>query len=487
MLCVLCNHSYINEVQTIAQIFFPHARFTFSNDPHAPLNQVDYAVLSRLSDKNTLPAHATGEVFHNGTRIAVCSLNLDNPHGLSEKRLLMLALFKALKQTVDAYTPWGALTGIRPSKMARGWLDEGLDDRQIITMLTDVFFCAENKARLALTVAHAEDRLTERIYAMSAAYLPQKKPLGLYISVPYCASRCLYCSFNSCQKPASVETQARYLKTLLEECRQTAQTTRDLDGVFTSLYIGGGTPTVLTDALLNELLDGVSDCFAALAPHAEYTVEAGRPDSLTATKLKIMKDHGVSRIAVNPQTLNDRTLALIGRNHTAADFYHAFALARNAGFENINADIIAGLPGEGPEDIRRTVEGVLSLSPENVTVHTLAVKRASRLNEYLRDYAFPGALETEAMLDIASEVCAGAGLSPYYLYRQKNMVGLFENVGYSRPGCECLYNVGMMAETQTVLAAGAGGVSKFISGTKIDRVFNVKNPEIYIQRKGANA
>jgi oxygen-independent coproporphyrinogen-3 oxidase len=299
--------------------------------------------------------------------------------------------------------------------------------------------------------------------------------MGLYISIPFCPSRCLYCSFYTAHKTE----HESYVKALIKECKQKAA----MADKITSVYIGGGTPTVLRPDLLYKLLEAVTQDFP-LSEAVEFTVEAGRPDSLTPEKLRLLRDYGVNRIAVNPQSLNDETLKLIGRSHTAADFFKAFDMARAAGFACINADIIAGLPGEGPADMADTLAGLIPLAPENITVHTLAVKRASKLNEHLHEYAHITAhvREIEKMLAMAGEACGKAGLAPYYLYRQKNMAGLFENVGYSRPGFECLYNVGMMAETQTLLGAGAAAVSKFVNGNKINRVFNVKNPEEYIKR-----
>jgi oxygen-independent coproporphyrinogen-3 oxidase len=253
------------------------------------------------------------------------------------------------------------------------------------------------------------------------------------------------------------------------------------------VYIGGGTPTALPENLLHTLLEAVTQLFP-LSEAPEFTVEAGRPDSITPGKLNLLRRFGVNRIAVNPQTFNDRTLERIGRSHTSADCVQAYRMAREAGFTCVNMDIIAGLPGETASDMKHTIAQLIALAPENITVHTLAVKRSSRLNEHISEYGpVPqNANGIEAMLDMVREACAKGGYHPYYLYRQKNMAGLFENVGYSKPGYECLYNIGMMAETQTVLGVGAAAVSKFVDGDKIERVFNVKNPEIYIRRMEEN-
>jgi oxygen-independent coproporphyrinogen-3 oxidase len=391
-------------------------------------------------------------------------------------------------------------------------MDKGLSENEIINLLDDPFRCQSNKARLAIQVAHAEKRLTERIYnpvrflppetdppaliqgkrnevtpdktsgcsINKTALLPD--PVGLYVSIPFCPSRCLYCSFNMGQNYRDESKYDRYLDAVEQDCKFKARMLNDMNGVLTSVYIGGGTPTVLSVPQLDRLLSFIDKYFNSRVIGIEYTMEAGRPDSLTADKLKLLAEGGVNRIAVNPQTLNDETLKRIGRSHTVSDFYHAYELARSIGFNVINTDIIVGLPGESPDDVRHTMEGLTALAPDNITVHTLAVKRASRLNEYLSDFSFSEAAQLEAMLETARGFCESSGMSPYYLYRQKNMVGLFENTGYSLPGRECLYNVGMMAETQTVLGVGAGAVCKFVDGTKIEREYNVKNPEIYTER-----
>ena len=468
MTCILLNHNFTNEVQTVTQLFFPGDSFQFL--PAVPADYPPGYVVQTEMTENAAIAH----VIKDGKTIAKHSLPLDSlPIHLSPRRVLMLAIYHALQGAIGAYTPWGALTGIRPSKMVREWFALGWTDDKIIATLADPFCCKREKAQLALIVAKAERDLTKRIYQT-------RNPVGIYISIPFCPTRCVYCSFNVDHNYASKDIYREYVTTIVHECKAQAERLRKIGGAVSSIYIGGGTPTVLPENLLELLLDSVGPI---LGPTEEYTVEAGRPDTLTKNKLDILRRYGVNRIAVNPQTLNDKTLSIIGRKHTAADFFRAFHLARDAGFTCINTDIIAGLPGETPDDIRRTMEGITELSPENITVHTLAVKRASRLNESRGEYALPTARITEEMLTTANAACQNAGLHPYYLYRQKNMVGMFENVGYSKPGHECLYNVGMMAETQTVLGIGAGAVSKFVENGKITREFNVKNPEIYIQRR----
>ena len=479
---VITNHNYIDEIQSVAQIFFPHARFaTLSNGEN---ESPEYTITSDFDNGKVY-----AELFVNAKSLGKYSLDLANqPIYLNQKRLAMLAMYHLLQSTIGAYAPWGALTGVRPTKMVREWMASGQPDNEIIQNLQNTLDVHEGRAQLAVAVAHAENRLANQINAPAAGGSP---PIGIYLSIPFCPSRCVYCSFNTANKPWGEDTQAQYVQAVISECREVSRSLKEMGTHVSSIYIGGGTPTALTDGLMDRLLSAIHENINVAGivsgPPIEYTVEAGRPDTITRSKLQIMHQYGVNRISINPQTINDRTLEIIGRNHTTHDFFQAFEFAREEGFACINTDIIAGLPGEGPEDMRRTMDALAKLAPENITIHTLAVKRASKLNEHrtektLESYALPTAQAIEAQLQIAHEGCANAELSPYYLYRQKNMAALFENTGYSRPGHECLYNVGMMSEVQTVLGIGAGAVSKYIEGNKITRKFNVKNPEIYIQR-----
>jgi len=477
MICIMINHNFVNEVQTVTQLFFPGDSFQFIHE--TPDKYPAGHIVTTEMTTETAIAH----VIQDGNVAAKYTLPLEAlPIHLSPRRVLMLALYHALQQAVGAYTPWGALTGIRPSKMVREWLDEGWNDQKIVETMQNPFCCTMEKANLALDVAKAERELTAQIYEKAT------NPIGIYVSVPFCPTRCVYCSFNVNHNFASKDIYTQYITALVHECKTQAQRLQQLGGTVSSIYIGGGTPTVLPENLLEQLLYAISSNFET---GVEYSVEAGRPDTLTKPKLAILQRYGVNRIAVNPQTLNDKTLSTIGRKHTAADFFNAFSIAREAGFPCINTDVIVGLPGETIDDVRHTMEGIAALSPENITVHTLAVKRASYLrasylNETKAEYILQNAKTSSKfigeMLAIANATCADSGLYPYYLYRQKNMVGMFENIGYSKPGNECLYNVGMMAETQSILGIGAGAVSKFVENGKITREFNVKNPEIYVQR-----
>jgi oxygen-independent coproporphyrinogen-3 oxidase len=347
--------------------------------------------------------------------------------------------------------------------------ERGMDDAAIISELRDSYMVREDKIRLMLSVAEKERSIV-------AGGIGK---VGLYIGIPFCPTRCLYCSFTAYPLKQYSDRVDRYLDALEREIKFSAGYIKDKE--IESIYIGGGTPTSLNERQLERLLRMVSDSFNTAC---EYTVEAGRPDTITREKLRLLKAMGVGRISINPQTLNDATLRLIGREHTTSDFISAFEMAREEGHRHINTDIILGLPSEGTSEVIKTMEGLKELSPESITVHTLAVKRASRLKETLDSYDMTTAETMDSFIKLTAERTADMGMSPYYMYRQKNMVGNFENVGYCKDGCECKYNVAIMEEKQSVLALGAGGSTKLVNNelNRIERIFNVKSVDDYIGR-----
>ena len=479
--CVMKDHDYFHEMQVITQIFFAHAKFVLADD----ISQEGYTVYG-LKDKTS----CTGELYFNGEKVASRTLKCIG-EALPEKRVMMLALFYALKEVINKPTPWGALTGVRPAKQVRIWLDENDTIEQISDRLSRIYKLRSDKIDLAIKVAEAEKSLKiDPAIGLDKVGLDKigLDKVGLYIGIPFCPSRCSYCSFVSSQK-----SNSKYLNALANELKKKKEKRKIDASLINTVYIGGGTPTALSEEDFKTLLEMVAPFVNRSEHTTEYTVEAGRPDSITQGKLKLMKDHGVTRIAINPQTLNDNTLKRIGRAHTAYDFYKAYEMAKTAGFDNINTDVIAGLPGETEEDMHHTMNGLKSLAPPHITVHTLAVKRASLLNEKRLNENRPAITalsasfqEIDNMLKVAQEACESLNLSPYYMYRQKNMVGHFENVGYSKPGHECIYNIAMMAETGSVIAVGAGAVSKKVTkniqGDLITREFNPKDIETYIER-----
>ncbi len=369
--------------------------------------------------------------------------------------------------------PWGILTGVRPTKVAYAYLEQGLDAEAVRNILCRQYRLREDKASLCTTVAvHERALLSDH----------KGTDVSIYLGIPFCPTRCAYCSFISNDRRAYQKFGEEYVGCLLREieaCRPLLRGRR-----LQSFYMGGGTPTTLSAEQLDRVLSACEEAFD-FPDLREITVEAGRPDTITAGKLAVLRDHGVGRISVNPQTMHQETLDRIGRRHRVEDIFEAFRLAREAGFPVINMDFILGLPGETPEMVAASMEAVKKLRPENLTIHTLAIKRASVLNEEksfadLREEAG----KVEEMLSICADAAESLGLEPYYMYRQKNMAGNFENVGYSLPGCEGRYNIEIMEERQTILALGAGGVSKlyFPEENRVERIPNVKTADEYIRR-----
>ena len=385
-----------------------------------------------------------------------------------------MAFCKAAQQLRPRSLPWGVMTGIRPAKPVRRMLLEGKSDAQIINYLKELYGVTAPKAALALEVAKNE-------LPIIAANRPDE--IGLYIGIPFCPTRCLYCSFVSSDLRHTKKYLGDYCALLEKEIAYSAELLRREGLRASSLYIGGGTPTSLPEDKLGALMDAIH-AHLDLSNLREFSVEAGRPDTITEEKLRILSRAGVGRISINPQSMNQKTLETIGRSHTPEQIAEAFDIARRVGFHSINADLIAGLPGETVADFAHTLEQIGALAPENITVHTMSVKRGSDLNQYRDSYALSAAQTVEAMLDLSRRFMAGAGLVPYYMYRQKNMLGNLENVGYALPGHLSEYNINIMEEVQTILALGGGGVSKVIlpARDRIERVFNFKTPIDYIAR-----
>ncbi len=371
-------------------------------------------------------------------------------------------------------TPWGILTGIRPSKIATKLLLGGMDEKSAAEFFVREYGTNMQKAQLAVSVAMAELPIRQKMY---------DDGISVYIGIPFCPTRCLYCSFVTCGTQQAAKLMGEYVKNLKREISFTSQILKENRDKIETLYIGGGTPTTLTEPLLEELLCHIDKEFD-LSYLREYTVEAGRPDTITEEKLRILKAHNVSRISINPQSMNNETLKIIGRAHTKEQIVEAFALARKCGFDNINMDIIAGLPGENLDMFKKTLSEVTALSPENTTVHVMSIKRSSRLHEYLDGYTLPSGDVVSEMVDIAYEYLCDNGNHPYYMYRQKNQLGNLENVGYAKPGYDNLYNIYIMEEIQSIISLGCGGVTKTVDRSldKIERIFNVKEPKDYIER-----
>lgn len=392
------------------------------------------------------------------------------------KRLVKLAVFRALVDYTGKRPPWGILTGIRPTKVVHRLLDAGWPAEQIRRHLVEDYELAHDKADLLLEVTGRHRRsLPDAAMA--------RRLISVYIGIPFCPTRCAYCSFPAYDLGRWGYLTEGFLSALLREIEVLGRKTGELGLNVPTIYIGGGTPTSLSEEQLGRLLAAVRKTFISDTT-VEFTLEAGRPDTITGGKLVLAKQYGVNRISINPQSMNLGTLRTIGRKHGPEEIVAAVQAARDAGFDFINMDIIAGLPGETPEDFGRTLETVAELRPENLTVHTLAVKRASSIRENREQYRLPEDDEVRAMLDLAQKAAAAMDMHPYYMYRQKQMVGLLENIGYAREGYECIYNIQIIEERQTILSLGAGAGSKFVrpADWTLESLYNPKDPQNYIER-----
>ncbi|MCI8517636.1 MAG: coproporphyrinogen dehydrogenase HemZ [Hungatella sp.] len=371
--------------------------------------------------------------------------------------------------------PWGTLTGIRPTKIVMTRLDEGMSAEEAACYMKRTYFTGDDKIDLAIRTALYERELLKTIDC--------DRGYSLYIGIPFCPTTCLYCSFTSYPIGQWKGRTHLYLDALFREMEAVACQMKGR--VPDSVYFGGGTPTSLEPEDLDRLLTKLERTFD-LSRIRELTVEAGRPDSITREKLKVLQSHNVTRISINPQTMQQRTLDLIGRRHTVEMVKDCFYMAREMGFDNINMDLIVGLPEEGLTDVRDTMEQIRALDPDSITVHSLAIKRAARLNTMKEVYKDLKIVGTQEMIDLTARYAGDMGMEPYYLYRQKNMAGNFENVGYARPGKACLYNILIMEEQQTIMACGAGTTTKWLirEENRIERAENVKDVEQYIGRIG---
>ncbi|MCR5387894.1 MAG: coproporphyrinogen dehydrogenase HemZ [Lachnospiraceae bacterium] len=412
-------------------------------------------------------------------------IKIDFPDDLTESKsklrsVLKRRIYDMLSKSLGKELPWGSLTGVRPSALCVKAYEEGKTDEEVFSYMKDSFAVSDKKLGLATDIAKREIKLLNTI--------DFKNEVSVYVGIPFCPTTCAYCSFASNPVAGNEENIEKYLYALFHELEFAKEY---LNGKApTSIYIGGGTPTSLNENQLERLLGRISEV-VNLKPVKELTIEAGRPDSITREKLKLIKDFGFNRISVNPQTLQQKTLDIIGRKHTVEQFFDAFYMAREMGFDNINTDLILGLPGETLEDVKDTASKIKELNPESLTVHSLAMKRTSRLNlesESFSDYEINN---SETHQQVFEDLAAELGLNPYYMYRQKNMAGSLENTGYAKEGKECIYNILMMEEKQSIIAFGAGNISKRVfyynpgeakTTHDIERAANVKDLQEYLNR-----
>ena len=471
ILVQLNKDDYAYDIHSLVKAFYPSENVSVctapkvSTEPVQLFMQVDYRP-GEISMQLQKPEHNSRLVLQETV------FSVDNTNRIQTKNRIKQHIYELLSAYTGKTLPWGTLTGIRPTKIAMTMLEQGKSPAQVADYMSQTYLTSPQKIDLSLEIAQRERELLHRLDA--------KEGYSLYIGIPFCPSTCLYCSFTSFPLAKWKGRIDHYLDALEQEI---AFTVRQFAGRSPDcIYIGGGTPTTLSPRQMNRLLSVLEQSFD-LSHLLEYTVEAGRPDSISQEKLEVLQAHGISRISVNPQTMKQETLELIGRQHTVQQTVDSFYLAREMGFSNINMDLIMGLPQETLADVLKTLEVLQELAPDSITVHSLAVKRAARLQMCKEDYAGLKMVNTQEHLDAAADACASMGMKPYYMYRQKNMAGNFENVGYAKDGKAGIYNVLMMEEVQSIMALGAGRISKRVyPDGHIERCENVKDVASFIDR-----
>lgn len=455
------NHNFHFELENLTRLFFPNEKITVIRDFSEPQPPCIY---TEVSDKITISVNIGS---FNKSETAVKRLTDDDNELVSAQ-----LLYKLLCDFTGLTQPWGILTGVRPVKLLRRLAEESSEEQAVKKFEKD-FFVSNEKIALSRETEHNERKILE---------LSKPESFSLYVGIPFCPSRCSYCSFVMASIERAEKLIEPYTKLLCEEIKRTAEIANKLGLRLETVYFGG-TPTTLSAEQLDTVLRTVNKSFD-MSTCREFTVEAGRPDTIDIAKLFALKENKVDRISINPQTVNDEVLKTIGRKHTAQQFFDAFELARKCGFDNINTDLIAGLPTDTPESFKNSLDSIVRLNAECITVHTLCMKRASRLTTEGVTLDLQQARDAREMLAYTQNILGQNEYIPYYMYRQSRMVGNLENVGWSKKGFESLYNVYVMDETHTILACGSGGVTKLKRNNPdyLERIFNFKYPYEYIYR-----
>lgn len=472
---LILNHKIKYELSELIKVFFPGKEIIFID------KQEDY------SGEGILIISSLCNYFDNP--IAKCQLYIDNTLiSQSIENIKKIEIYRAIENTIkigikksiydclidksENLIPWGILTGIRPVKIVHDLIDKNIDEDEIIRVMNYEYKLNTDKAKLIMDIAK---RQRKYVYPLS------NTSFSLYIGIPFCPTRCLYCSFPS----LPVDKYSDYINEYVSNVIHEIDSISDLmnDKKINAVYIGGGTPTSIPSRELERIIQSIYNRFGEENIN-EFTVEAGRPDTITVEYLTMLNKNHIKRISINPQTMNNDTLKLIGRQHKAEDIIKKYYLAKEIGFSVINMDLIVGLPQEGIKEIQNTLEEIKKLNPENLTVHTLSVKRGSKFKDTYDKYSIQSQCTIGKMLDLTVQYSKDMGLNPYYLYRQKQILGNYENVGYSRPNMDCIYNILMMEEKETIMAAGMGAVSKvfFPGENRIERVPNFKDLKEYNER-----
>ncbi len=460
------NNSYHYEMENLIRVFLPDVKIVRAEDT---AEDEDYCLLTLEGNKISIRLSLEGKNYDSqGVFCLDCRAFSESEDSYFERKMAVM-LYDMLREITGYTPPWGILTGVRPAKLMTKLIASQGQENAVDYFINELKV-SQDKTNLALMVSKNETPIIEGSKADS---------YSLYLSVPFCPTRCSYCSFISHSNESAKKLIPEYVEKLCDEIAETAKIAKDLNLRLESVYIGGGTPTVLTASQLKRVTDTLSENFD-LSCISEYTIEAGRPDSIDSDKLDVIKNCGCTRISINPQTFSDSVLKEIGRNHTSAETVEAFTSAREKGFGNINMDLIAGLPTDTLESFEKTLDKAVALEPENITVHTLALKRSSTIVTEGKKTNSPTL--TSDMLRLVQQKLTKAGYEPYYMYRQSKSLGNLENVGWAKKGYEGLYNIYMMEECHTILSVGAGAVIKLKAphGNEIERIYNYKYPYEYI-------
>ena len=476
----LINHDYYNEIADIVRMYFGKCEIVRSERALAdsqsflPDNTVLITSSLEVADKSFICTSKYKEQQKQEAVVMESSIELTDEKAL--KHLVKKSMYKLLNAVFERGYPWGMLTGIRPVKLVHELMNKMVSAHDIPDMLVKEYLISEDRAQLAVEIASIERPFV---------YPYNDKEISIYIGIPFCPSRCNYCSFTSNSISTCHEYVEPYLENLMKEIRKVSEYLNNKGFHVQTIYIGGGTPTAISAKQLEKLMNCINQSIGRQA--AEFTCEAGRPDSITQEKLQVLYENNVSRISINPQTMNDATLKCIGRAHNTQQVVESFRLARNTGFDNINMDLILGLPGETMVQLVHTLEEIKKLDPESVTVHTLALKRASVYNERLMTETLFNDENVSQMMEYTKGFLRDMGMHPYYLYRQKHMLQNLENIGFSKKGFECIYNMQIIEEKQTIVAFGADAVTKIVinSENRIERQHNIKDLKLYIENTEA--
>lgn len=467
----LVNHDLRYDISALIKSFYNNVNIIFLEEQALKENQSLFIESILMQNKAITRMLKNGQVVEEfEDNIDTIDIKVDDRDKI-EKMGIKKSLFSLLSKVTNTKVPWGVLTGIRPTKIVHNLLDNSFDDETIENILTREYKLNIDKAILIIDIAKRERKF---IYPLD------EDKYSIYISIPFCPTRCLYCSFPSNDIEKTSNLVDEYTEKLIYEMKKVSEIM--INKTLDTVYIGGGTPTAIPAKNLEKIIQSVYYYFGTKM--REFTVEAGRPDTINLEILQMLKNNNINRISINPQTMNLETLKTIGRDHTPEEIIESFNLAKQIGFDSINMDLIVGLPGEDKTSVEKTMKYIKELRPENLTVHTMAVKRASKLREEIDKYSLTEQNPVEEMLDITRSYAKELGMNPYYMYRQKQILGNFENVGYSIPGKECIYNMLIMEEKQTIVALGAGAITKvyFPSEDRLERVPNVKDLRVYIDR-----